>query len=287
MTKYNINLLVSEADEKLKAVGIDAGKAEAEIILCDLLDVERLELYLNGPSLLDDNIVKSYYEIIEKRLTRYPLQYILGSAWFYGRKFLVDENVMVPCPETELLLESVLRTARLSKSSPVRLLDIGTGSGVVSASSKLENPELDVTASDISTEALKVAQSNARQFGVEENIKWIQSDLFDNIDPNSRFDIIASNPPYIADDTYDTLPPEVKADPTLSLLGGNKGMEIIERLLKQAPDFLNRPGTLIFEIGYDQAEIIFDLVDNNSSYSKCMLLKDLANIDRIVICKTA
>lgn len=281
-----INELISKAAAKLKAAGIDAGKAEAEIVLCDLLECERLKLYLDGHALITPKIIEDFHHIIDRRQSRYPLQYILGSAYFYGRKFLVDENVMVPCPETELLLESVLRTARLSNASPVRLLDIGTGSGVVSISSKLENPALDVTASDISPDALAVAQKNAELFGVAQDIRWIESDVFSAIDPAQRFDIIASNPPYIASDTYDMLPPEVKADPTLSLLGGKQGMEVIERLLKQAPDYLNPSGTLAFEIGYDQADAIFEIVRADNRYVHYSLLKDLADIDRIVICKT-
>lgn len=277
--------MISEAEKKLQSAGIDAGKAEAEIVLCDLLDCERLKLYLDGHALITPEIIDRFNQIIEKRQTRYPLQYILGSAFFYGRKFAVNESVMVPCPETELLLESVLRAARLSGSNPVRVLDIGTGSGVVSVSSLLENPDLDVTASDISSGALAVAQKNAKRFGVYDRIHWVKSDLFENIDSSERFDIIASNPPYINSDDYDTLPPEVKADPTLSLLGGDKGMEIIDRLLKQAPDHLNLSGTLVFEIGYDQAELIFERVQADDRYVKYSLLKDLADIDRVVVCK--
>ncbi|MEZ5360619.1 MAG: peptide chain release factor N(5)-glutamine methyltransferase [Candidatus Zixiibacteriota bacterium] len=285
MPDTNINELITEAEKKLLAAGIDAGKAEAEIILCELLDCERLKLYLDGHTMITPEIIDRFNQIVEKRLTRYPLQYILGSAYFYGRKFVVNESVMVPCPETELLLESVLRSARLSNSNPVRLLDIGTGSGVVSVSSKLENPDLDVTASDISPDALAVAQKNAGRFGVLEKIRWVESDLFENIDAGMTFDIIASNPPYINSDDYDTLPPEVKADPTLSLLGGKQGMEIIDRLLKQAPDYLNPSGTLAFEIGYDQADLIFERVESDDRYVRCSLLKDLADIDRVVVCK--
>ena len=285
MADRNINALISEANDILQQAGIDAGQAEAEIILCELLDCDRLKLFLDGPGLLTDEHISQFNTIVERRTSRYPLQYILGSAWFYGRKFVVNESVMVPCPETELLLESVLRTTRLSKSKPVRLLDIGTGSGVVAVSAKLENPNLDVTASDISINALNTARENARRWGVESDIRWIQSDLFEAISPDHSIDIIASNPPYIADDTYDSLPPEVKADPTLSLLGGNRGMEIIERLLQQAPDYLKPAGTLMFEIGYDQAEMIFSIVLNDPRYADCILLKDLADIDRIIICK--
>ena len=285
MPDLNLNRIISEAARKLEAVGIDAGAAEAEIILCELLDLDRLQLFLEGPGMIDADLVDSFDDIIKRRLTRYPLQYILGSAWFFGRKFLVNESVMVPCPETELLLDSVLRAARFCSSEPVSLLDIGTGSGVVSVSAIQENRELMVTATDISPDALGVARQNAARFDIEDQIDFIESDLFENINREARFDIIASNPPYIADGEYSGLPPEVKADPKNSLLAGEKGMDIIERLIAEAPGYLRRPGFLIFEIGYDQAKIIFDLVNSDKRYTDCSLLKDLAGIDRVVIAK--
>jgi release factor glutamine methyltransferase len=283
--QVNLNAVISNAAKKLEAAGIEAGAAEAEIVLCELLDFDRLHLYLHGPSLVDDNLLREFDAIIDRRATRYPLQYILGSAWFYNRRFIVNEAVMVPCPETELLLESVLRIARSCKSNPVRLLDVGVGSGVIAVSAKLENEALDVTAVDISPDALGVARQNADALELDGQVRFIQSDLFESLDKNERFDIIASNPPYIADHEYPTLPPEVKADPKTALLGGEKGLDIIVRLLREAPDHLNRPGYLLFEIGYDQSKEVFALIENDSRYAEFSLLKDLADIDRIVICK--
>ena len=285
MGGINLNKLIAEAGSRLQEVGIEAGPAEAELILCDLLDFDRLHLYMHGPSMIDDDLIQKFNHIIERRLTRYPLQYILGSAWFYGRKFLVNEDVMVPCPETELLLESLLRATRICKSTPVRVLDVGVGSGVVAISAKLENGALDITAVDISESALQVARANAERFDVEDHIRFVRSDLFKAIDSSERFDIIASNPPYISEREYEEVAPEVKADPRLALLGGPRGTDIIERLLAEAPDYLTRPGYLMFEIGYDQSRAIFDLVQNDNRYCEFSLLKDLSDIDRIVICK--
>ena len=285
MTDRNLNLVISEAAKRLEEVGIEAGAAEAELILCDLLDCTRLHLFLQGSSLLNDELMEKFNAIIEKRLSRYPLQYILGSSWFYGRKFKVTEAVMVPCPETEILMDSVLRSARFCPSKPVRILDIGTGSGVLALTLKLENPELEITASDVSEEALAVARENAARFKIEDDIRFLRSDLFAAIRDDEKFDIIASNPPYITTGDYEDLPPEVKADPTVSLLAGELGLDIIERILIEAPDHLNVPGYLIFEVGDNQAQGIFEIVDQDKRYSDCMLIKDLADIDRIVLCK--
>lgn len=285
MAARNLNTLIADAAGRLGAVGIESGAAEAEYILCELLDFDRLHLYLHGPSLIDDALIERFEAIVTKRLTRYPLQYILGVAWFFGRKFAVNEAVMVPTPETELLLDSVLRAARRCRSHPVTVLDVGAGSGVLSVSAALENPELEITALDISEAALGVARLNAERMEAVDRIRFIHSDLLAALQPGPRFDIIASNPPYIADGEYDGLPPEVKADPKISLLGGPKGMDIINRLIKQAPDYLKRPGYLMFEIGYDQAEDVFAAVQDDRRYVDCTLLKDLNDIDRVIICR--
>lgn len=287
MAGVNLNILISGTSRKLAAVGIDAAVAEVELILCDLLDVDRLRLYLDGSTLINDRVLKKFDAIVSKRLTRYPLQFILGSTWFYGRKFLVNEDVMAPCPETELLLVSILRAVRFCKSDPVRLLDVGVGAGVVALSAKLEKPELVVTAIDISEEALQVARVNAERFGISDSIRFIRSDLFQGIDSGERFDIIASNPPYIAEDEYDDLPPEVKADPKISLLAGPGGLDVIEPLIGRSPDYLSRPGYLIFEIGDNQADAVFEMVKADGRYCDCSLLKDLNDIDRIVICRVS
>jgi release factor glutamine methyltransferase len=284
MSVMNLNKLIADAGRKLQEVGIEAGPAEAEIILCDVFDCDRLFLYLHGPSMIDDDIIGRFNAVIEKRLTRYPLQYILGSAWFYGRKFVVNESVMVPCPETELLLESALRAVRFCCSNPVKLLDVGVGSGVVAISTKLGNKALDVTAVDISEEALHVARFNADRFEVDGSIQFLQSDLFEAL-PKERFDIIVSNPPYIKESDYDGLEPEVKADPKLALVAGPKGLDFIERLIAESPDHLTRPGFLIFEMGYNQSQEIFEMVRADSRYADYSLLKDLADIDRVIICK--
>ena len=285
MAPINVSALIAGAAEKLDAVGIDDGAAEAELVLCELLDVDRLHMYLHGPTLIDDDIVRQFDAVIDKRLTRRPLQYILGSAWFYGRKFIVNENVMIPTPETELLLDTSLRAVRFCRSNPVRLLDIGTGSGVIALSAKLENPALDVTAVDISPKALDVARENAERFEVADDIRFVESDLLEALDRSHQFDIIACNPPYIRTAEYEGLEPEVKAEPQLALLAGPKGLDVIERLITQAPDRMTHPGFLLFEIGYNQADDVLSLVRDDGRYPECIIMKDLDDRDRVALCK--
>ncbi|OEU63642.1 MAG: hypothetical protein BBJ57_05230 [Desulfobacterales bacterium PC51MH44] len=151
----------------------------------------------------------------------------------------------------------------------------------------MENEDIVVTAIDISDEALHVARVNAGRFEVEDEIRFIRSDLFEAVGKDERFDIISSNPPYISDSEYEGVEPEVKADPRLAMLAGPKGLDIINRLLAEAPDYLTRPGYLMFEIGFDQSQEIFKIVQSDGRYSDCSLLKDLSDIDRVVICKVS
>ena len=282
MSQSAVNQLISGAGSRLQSVGIEAGTAEAEIVLCYLLDCERLELYLRGEKLIGESIRRRFDEIISKRETRYPLQYILGEAYFYGRRFSVNEHVMVPTPETELLCENALRYIKYREFTSPKILDVGCGSGVVAVTMKVESPCSQITALDLSAEALRVAQNNAEALGAGD-ISFVESDIFGSLGSDAAFDLILSNPPYISDGEYDGLPPEVKADPRLALTSGEQGLDIIRRLLAEAPDYLNESGKLMFEIGYDQAELIQSLVDDDPRYVSSVLMKDLNDIDRVFI----
>jgi release factor glutamine methyltransferase len=281
----DVKALIRSTAAELAAVGIDSGEAEAELILCDLLDCDRVHLYLDGSQIINDDILRQFLATIEMRKTRRPLQYLLGSAWFYGRKFLVDQSVMVPCPETELLVETALRIARHISAETIRVLDVGTGSGVVAITLQAERPELNITATDISASALRTAKRNAECLVPDSGITFVQSHIFEALARRTPFHIIVTNPPYIAEPDRETLPPEVLADPPQALFAGADGLDIIRKLIAEAPDHLTRPGHLLFEIGYNQAQAVFELVQDDSRYDTCMLLKDLNDIDRVVICR--
>ncbi len=283
MDQNQFHRLIKEGEDKLREAGIDAASAEVEIILLTLLDVERIDLYLYGAKLIDDKIVEKFRKIIERRATRYPLQYILGEAWFYGRKFSVTEDVMVPTPETELLCEIAINFARFKKINQPTILDIGAGSGVVTVTMACELPDAAITAADISEAALRIARQNAQSYFAEDRITFICSDMFEALTPDSRFDLILSNPPYISDDEYKDLPPEVLADPKISLVSGIEGMDIIRRLIDTAPEYLKENGRLMFEIGYNQADLIAKITESDNRYKSISIIKDLNDIDRVVI----
>lgn len=267
----------------LESFGVESAAAEVEWILCFVTGFDRLHLYLHGADFLTQERLERIDEIIEKRLSRYPLQYILEESWFYGRKFFVSPAVMVPTPETESLVLRAIGFVKNNKLKEPRVLDIGVGSGVISVSVAAEIVDAVVVALDISEEAIEVAQRNAEDLKVADRIEFRQSDLFESLKQGEKFDLILSNPPYIAEPDYAGLMKEVLADPKISLVAGAEGMDIIKELIGHAPDYLADGGRIMFEIGYDQSEKVAALTETDERYTSIEIIKDLNDIDRIVI----
>ena len=281
--KEHLPEFIGRQAQRLIDAGIEQAAAEIEWILCYLTGLDRLNLYLNGSTLINDDIIARFETIMQRRIAREPLQYILEESWFYGRKFFVSPAVMVPTPETELLCETALRYMRSCGHDNPTVLDIGVGSGVASVTIALEMPACRITAVDISEEALAVAEKNATDLKTPDNMDFRQSDFFSAIKADEKFDLIISNPPYIADCEYADLSPEVKADPKLSLLGGADGLDAVRAIIAKAPDHLLPGGQLMFEIGYLQGEKVCALTENDDRYKSIVVLKDLNDIDRVVI----
>ncbi len=274
---------IAEKARILEAVGIDQGSAEVELILCHLLGVGRLELVLHGLEKMTPELFARFDQIIAERSTRYPLQYILGESWFYGRKFKVTPAVMAPTPETELLCEAAIGFASKNKWKSPRVLDVGVGSGVISLTTAGEIAGATVLALDISTDALAVASHNAVSLGFDGRVEFRPSNLFSAVRADERFDLILSNPPYIAEPDYAGLPPEVLADPKVAMTSGPEGLDAIRIILRDAPSFLNPGGRIMFEIGYDQADKVTSLTGQDNRYTSISILRDLSDIDRVVI----
>ncbi len=274
---------IAEHASRLEAAGVPSPRPEVELILCHILGLDRLHLYLGGDKLLTDDVRNRFEAIMARRLTRYPLQYILGESWFYGRRFGVNESVMAPTPETELLCEAAIRFVSLRRIKQPRILDIGVGSGVIAVTMALEMPESSVVGLDVSPSALEVAKLNAATLGAGERIEFRQSDFFASVKPEEKFDLILSNPPYIADPDYAGLPPEVLADPKVAMTSGDEGLDAIRVILREAPSHLANGGRVMFEIGYDQSEKVAKLTETDPRYRSISIHKDFNDIDRIVI----
>ena len=209
-----------------------------------------------------------------------PVQYITGQTKFCGLDFIVNEDVLIPRPETELLVETVIAFSYQSSAFSLKILDLCTGSGCIAIPLTKNIPECKIVASDISEAALDIARLNAEKNGVCDNIKFVQSDLFSNI--TGKFDIIASNPPYIAGYEFKSLQKEVLMEPHIALDGGKDGLDFYRRIISEAARYLDRGGYLIIEIGFGQKEAISKIIKDYGELKLLEVKKDFSGIDRVV-----
>lgn len=249
---------------------------ETRKILGEILERDLSYLVSHDNEELSASVEKKYFHILKKRQEGMPLQYILGREDFYGRTFTVLEGVLIPRQDTEISVEVILKI--LKENNIKDLLEIGCGSGIVSITLDLETKgQVDITAVDISPQAIE--NTNVNKNNLKSNIKILESDLFEEI--NEKFDIIYSNPPYIKSHEIENLQVEVRDhEPRLALDGGQDGLYFYRKVIKDAPNFLNSRGFLVFEIGYDQAEEIYSIMKENFDTK---IYKDLNNLDRVVV----
>jgi release factor glutamine methyltransferase len=238
--------------------GIDSPRLNIEHLLADALGKRRIDLYLEFDRTLSENELAPLREKVRRRAEGEPLQYLLGSWDFFGRAFRTDPRALIPRPETEVLVEIVLKVIRAELSSRTRLLDVGTGSGVLAITFALECPNLQIVGSDVSPSALNLARENAEKQGLNHRIEWVESDLLSSV--AGSFDFLVANLPYIPTAELPKLAPEVKRDPQLALDGGPDGLVVIRRLLQDAPRVLRDGAFVILEVGFDQASRVADLL---------------------------
>jgi release factor glutamine methyltransferase len=268
----------AEGIRKLKLSNIDAPVVTAGAILCYILGRERTFLYSHDEYLLSNDEYENYCECLKRVAEGEPLQYITGVQEFMSLNFNVCRKVLIPRQDTEILVESVLEYAGQKENASI--LDIGTGSGCVAISLAYYGKNTQVMGVDISKGALEVARINARNCGVEENTVFVQSNLFDNVPPK-KFDIIVSNPPYIPIEVIETLDKQVKDfEPKIALDGGADGLDFYRRITQQSVSFLESKGLLAFEVGFDQAQKVVEIMEVN--FENIKVKKDLAGIERVV-----
>ena len=269
---------LKEAKELLKQNEID--EREARLLLAFVLQVRKEELITFKE--ISEEQYKEYREIVSKRCNGVPYAYIVGHKEFMGLDFLVNENVLIPRDDTEVLVEKVLEIIKSKKdeAQSLRILDMCTGSGCIAISlAHLSNCE--VVAVDKSSQALEVAKENANKNNV--NITFVESDLFESLSKENKFDIIVSNPPYIKKKVIDTLQKEVKEhEPMMALDGGEDGLFFYKKIASESKKYLTQNGVLAFEIGYDQADDVRAILENEK-YGNIEVTKDLSNNDRVII----
>ncbi|CAK7028833.1 MAG: Release factor glutamine methyltransferase [Peptostreptococcus russellii] len=281
--------IIAEYTEKLKTSSPTA-RLDVELLLSNVLGYDdRIQLIMNYEKVLEENQFKKFIDLFEKRMNKMPMAYIFNEKEFMGFNFYVDENVLIPRPDTELIVEELIyHINKLTpKNKDLKVLDMCVGSGaIIISSAKLINDKDNVSlyAVDISKEALSISKKNALNLNAD-NITFIQSDLFSskNLDPlKGKLDIIVSNPPYIKEDVIESLESYVKNfEPMIALSGGQSGMDFYNKIIEDSREFLKLDGILIFESGHDQAEdIIFKMKECGFTdiYSK----KDIQGFDRMV-----
>lgn len=262
----------------LKQKNIQDANIKARLLLQYILNQSKQELVINSEKIVDKIKINEYEECIKKLISGTPLQYITHIQQFMGLDFYVDENVLIPQPDTEILVEESIKL--INKKQTAEILDLCTGSGAIAISIAYYCKQIKMTATDISKSAINVARKNAKSNNV--NINFIESDLFNQI-PEKNFDFIVSNPPYIETDVINTLNEDVKNEPYIALNGGKDGMDFYKKILDEAHNYLNQNGYLLLEIGYNQAKAITDLQYNNLKLLTQQPIKDLAGNDRVMI----
>lgn len=262
----------------------DIPKLEASVILSHVLGKEDWYLIAHEDELVSNEVANRYFSLINQRLNGMPVQYIIGHQEFMALDFIVNQSVLIPRPETEVLVEEIIEyISHLPKDETIYIADIGTGSGCIGISILRYTTNTYVIATDISDEALRIARRNAELLGVTDRIEFICCDLFTGIKSNN-LDVIVSNPPYIPTEEIEKLQIEVKKfEPRIALDGGGDGLEFYRRIINEGYLYLKPGGLLALEIGFNQADPVKSLVERNGNYSSFRIIKDLAQKDRVVV----
>ena len=274
--------LIQWTTEYFKRYDIPSPRLDAELLLSHVLGTSRLELYLRFEMPVFPEHLAAFRELIKKRAAYAPVSYLTSRKEFFSLEFYVDSRVLIPRPETEVLVENVLQ----AQEAPCQLIDIGTGSGAIAISLAVNRPEWEVLATDVSADVLEVAQKNAVTHKCAERLTFLQGSLFEPLEtlPDPRFDWIVSNPPYVSTTEYPSLPPDVRGhEPEAALLAGADGLDVIVGILEGAPRFLKPSGRVGLEIGHNHSHHVQELVQSNSAYSGCQVIKDYSGIERVVI----
>ncbi len=301
LNPVEIRAALKGAIARLRTANVPSHTLAAELLLMHALGRDRTWLYTHPEAVLDSAAAEKYFTLIARRASGEPTQYLTGKQEFWGLEFEVTPAVLIPRPETEHVVEVALErlgprgikiNLRTGKpSAPLRIADVGTGSGCLAVALAHELPHAEIFATDISEPALAVAKRNAARHGVADRIHFQQADLLENHLDDSRlpnhesrlFDLIVSNPPYVARNEADQLPREVRDhEPHLALFPGATGVEIYARLIEQAASLLRPGGTLVLELGYDSANHVRGIFAAQPGWTNVSLTNDLAGIPRVI-----
>jgi release factor glutamine methyltransferase len=284
-----VDQLIAGAVTALDAAGVGTPRLDAELLLAAACGVDRTALYVRGREPVPSRSTKVFRAFLARRLRREPLQYIVRRQEFWALDFTVTPDVLIPRPETELLVELALGRSSGSDSEEARvprprICDVGTGSGCIAVTLAHEVPSAEVWALDVSMRALAVAELNAQRLGVAGRLRFLRSDLFASV-AHQQFDIVLANPPYLTGADFADLQPEVAYEPRTALDGGADGLAVIRRLLAAAPDRLVDGGWLLMEIGADQAAVV-EYLAHAAGFTAVSIRSDYAGLPRVLMARS-
>ena len=275
-----IKELLNQGIIMLKNEDIDGPKNKARAILQHTLKKSKEYTIIYDRNEVTKQERDNYVKNIKRLISGEPLQYITGVQEFMKLNFIVNKDVLIPQPDTEILVEEVIKIAN-KMENPI-ILDLCTGSGAIAVSLAKNVPNVKIIATDISKKALEIAKYNAKLNGVLNSIDFIESNLYNKI-KNIKFDVIVSNPPYIATSEIQKLPKDVRQEPVIALDGGKDGLDFYRKIYDKGNEFLNRQGYICVEIGYNQREAVKKIIEKKQRYVETYCIKDLCENDRVIV----
>ena len=284
---WNIQRLLEWTTEYFQKVDAESPRLEAEVLLAEALGCQRIELYTRFDEVPDSEPVTKYRAWVKRRAAGEPVAYIVGHREFYSLKFLVTSSVLIPRPETEHVVVAAIEACQQIDDRPIRILDVGTGSGCIAVALAKHIENVKIGAIDLSPDAIEVARQNIDQHEVADRIKCFTGDLLQALPAGSQpVQLIVSNPPYIGSNEQGTVEPNVdQFEPALALYGGEEGTEVIDRLITQSIDFLMPGGFLIFETSPIIMDACVELVNACSKFASCDVVKDYSGHRRVVVAR--
>lgn len=292
VSSYWVIDILKMSTDYLEKKGIDNPRLNAELLLGHVLNMNRVQLYLNFEKPLATSELDQFRQFLKRRVSNEPIQYILGETEFYSLKLKVNKYTLIPRPETEILVDKIIEICNktFSQQDKIIVLDIGSGSGNIGISLAKNVQNAYILGVDIGVETIKTASENAQSHCVEDRIRFKAADVFDDnffIKLTNKIDIVISNPPYILQEEFDTLPIEVKNfEPYIALNGGKDGLTFYRRLFQISKNILKTDGIIGFEISYNRGEKIKQLAENYS-FTNVEIVKDLNGFERVIIGRKA
>ncbi len=276
--------LIEWSTKYLSDKGFDDARLNVELLLCHVLNCQRIDLYLRYDMMLKPDELKAYRELFKRRLSHEPLQYILGKTDFMGLTFVVRPGVLIPRPETEVLVEIIINKYKQHPDDMIRFMDIGVGSGCIAVSIAKYIPKAIVEAIDVSDVALEVAKVNIQNHHLEDRVSLMNADIFGKLPKfqNYPFDVLVSNPPYISKDEFNDLQPEVKDfEPNIASTDFANGLTFFKAIADKGKDLLHYGGLVFLEIGYNQSLEVTKIFQD-ANYKNIEVYRDYSNLERVI-----